>query len=176
MVERICLDCGATLTQQEAADVVCCYDCSALPPREIVVVIPAVAKTERKRQRFVPGRGNCGKRTDEPDRADWKAWARLCAAQVCKEPLRGPLVCDILVRKPKPDSWPQRATKANPWPWAWWKKPDIGNFEKIISDAMTGIVWVDDAQVIDQRERKHFGPRDEVIVTVRPATEADLNG
>ena len=175
MTEAICLECGATLTDAERDAGDACADCSAEPPREIVIVIPGEAKTERKRQRFVPGRGNCGKRTDEPDRADWKAWARLCAAQVCNEPLRGPLVCDILVRKPKPDSWPKRATKANPWPWAWWKKPDIGNFEKIISDAMTGIVWVDDAQVIDQRERKHFGPRDEVIVTVRPATEADLD-
>lgn len=163
--DQICQVCGATLMADEAA---CdaCTQCSG-DPREVVIVIPGEAKTERKRQRFVRGRGNCGKRVDLPDRAAWKARVSERAFAICREPFRGPLFCEIELRRVKPASYPKRATKTNPWPNAWWKKPDVDNYVKLLFDALTGIVWLDDAQVTDLHVTKRFGERDEVVISIR---------
>lgn len=132
----------------------------------VTFTVPGVALTERKRQRFLPGKGRVGARTDTPDRAEFKARVALVAAAACTEPLAGPLAVTVDVRKPRPASWPQRPTKGNPWPDSWWKKPDADNYCKIVSDALRGIAWHDDAQIVDLRVRKAFADRDEVAVTV----------
>jgi len=168
--ERICQICSATLTPDEAAAGDACAQCSG-EPRKVVIVIPGEAKTERKRQRFIPGKGRVGPRTDEPDRADWKARVSERAFATCREPLIGPLACEVEVRRIKPASYPKKPTKGNPWPDHWWKKPDVDNYVKLLFDALTGIVWLDDAQVTDLHVSKRFGARDEVIVTIREARE-----
>lgn len=165
MTERICQECGTTLTAPEAAAGVCCVQCSG-EPREVVIVVPGEAKTECKRQRFIKG-GGVGKRVDVPDRADWKARVSERAFAMCRKPLAGPLVCSIEVRRVKPPSYPKRPTKSNPWPEAWWKKPDVDNYVKLLFDALTGIVWQDDAQVTDLHVTKRFGERDEVVISIR---------
>lgn len=135
-------------------------------PREVSFVVPGEAKTERKRQRFVKGVGTVGKRTDVPDRADWKARIAERAFAECRRPLEGPLTCEFTVVRRTPDSYPKSPTKNNPWPGYWWKKPDAGNFEKLASDALTGIVWHDDAQVVRLVVEKQLGDRDELVVRV----------
>ena len=37
-------------------------------------------------------------------------------------------------------------------------KPDIDNIEKIIYDAINGVVWKDDVQVVDVKKVKRYGP------------------
>jgi len=164
--DQICQVCGATLMADEAAYGDACTQCSG-DPREVVIVIPGEAKTERKRQRFIRGKGHVGPRTDEPDRADWKARVSERAFATCREPFRGPLACGIEVRRVKPASYPKRPTKGNPWPDRWWKKPDVDNYVKLLFDALTGIAWVDDAQVTDLHVTKRFGERDEVVISIR---------
>lgn len=46
------------------------------------------------------------------------------------------------------------------------KKPDADNVEKIVLDAINGIAWKDDAQVVDLRTTKVYGeiPRVEVEI------------
>lgn len=46
------------------------------------------------------------------------------------------------------------------------KIPDVDNLEKMVFDAMNGIVWKDDSQVVDNRSSKEYGeqPRTEVRV------------
>lgn len=142
----------------------------------LCIVVPGVALTERKRQRFIPGTGNVGPRTDEPDRRDFKARVAYCARQSCPAPMQGPLAVSLTVRKPKPPSWPKKPTGTNPWPWAWWKKPDADNYVKCIADALKGIAWHDDAQIVDLHVSKQFGDRDEVVITVTPAREHYVAG
>jgi Holliday junction resolvase RusA-like endonuclease len=134
-----------------------------------IIRVPGVALPEKKRQRRFAN-GQMGFRTDTPDRKDFKARLAYFAKQVCPAPLEGPLVVDITIRKPKPPSWPKNPCKSNPWPWAWWKKPDRSNYMKIIEDALTGIAWVDDAQIIGGYTGKEWGP-DEVVVTIAPAVQ-----
>ena len=146
-------------------------ECSATTD-EITLLIPGAAKSERKRQRFVKGVGTVGKRTDEPDRADWKAVVRLLCARLVPEPFAGPLRVHITVRKVVPPSWPKKPCGGNPWPWAWWKKPDAENLAKPVLDAMTGVAWFDDAQIVSLTVEKEFGHRDETKVVVTRVVES----
>lgn len=47
-------------------------------------------------------------------------------------------------------------------------KPDIDNVEKAIFDALNGVVWNDDVQVVDVVKRKRYGPTPGVEVHVLP--------
>lgn len=50
-------------------------------------------------------------------------------------------------------------------------KPDIDNVEKAIFDALNGVVWGDDVQVVDVVKRKRYGPTPGVDVRVLPMVE-----
>lgn len=47
------------------------------------------------------------------------------------------------------------------------KKPDLDNMAKILSDGCNGILWVDDAQVVQITIRKDYGEIPGAVVTVR---------
>ena len=146
-------------------------------PLSVTFIVPGEAKSERKRQRFVPGKGHVGKRTDTPDRAAKKAFVSLLANQQFAAPFVGPVSLTLEFRRPVPKSYPKRGPTAKyPWPWAWTAKPDATNLAKLIEDALNGIAWVDDAQVTDLIVRKRFGPVDEVEITVAAMTEAATLG
>ena len=100
-----------------------------------------------------------------------KSIVRLVALQECRTPLEGPLAVSITYRKPRPAGHPKCPTKGQPWPWAAHRRPDLDNLTKPTVDALTGVVWGDDAQIVDLHLRKEFGDRDEVIVTVTEAVE-----
>ena len=132
---------------------------------------PGVVKSERKRQRFIPGKGSIGHRTDEPDRADFKSRLALFASKAFPAPLEGPVGLRLHITRPTPASYPKKPTKGNPWPWADTKKPDCDNFAKIIQDALNGIAFRDDAQIVDLRVTKGFGEHG-VRVTVWEVEDA----
>ena len=134
---------------------------------------PGVAKSERKRQRFIAGKGRVGARTDEPDRADFKARLAIFAKQAFAEPLTGPLYMRLVVRRPQPQSYPKKPTNSNPWPWADVKKPDCDNYAKIVQDSLNGIAWVDDAQIVRLEVLKLWGSHG-VTVTVAQVDESEL--
>lgn len=87
-------------------------------------------------------------------------------------PAEGALALTIVFRLPIPASWSQRKRAAaatggiRPA-----KKPDWDNAGKIISDALNGIVYVDDAQIVEARISKFYdiSPRVDVLVTALPA-------
>ncbi len=122
--------------------------------------VPGEPKSERKRQRVVTtatGR-HMGLRTDEPDRKDWKARVYAEARANCGEPLHGPLSLTLVFVRPSPKGTNKKPTEKRPWPWAWLSKPDCDNLAKPVKDALTGVAWVDDAQVIREEVVKHQGP------------------
>lgn len=45
-------------------------------------------------------------------------------------------------------------------------KPDVTKLVRAVEDALTGVVWRDDAQVVDQNVRKRYGP-ERVEIEVR---------
>lgn len=132
--------------------------------------VPGIAKAEAKKQGFFRRKGSDqlhpGARVDLDDRKAWKAVVQVKAAEYQGEPVRGPVLLSITVRGIRPASNPKNPTRSKPWPWAWLVRPDVNNFCKPIEDAMTGIVWVDDSQVVGEQVVKEYGERAEVRVQV----------
>ena len=133
--------------------------------RRIAFSVPGHWVTERKRKQ---GTGKFTRLVDEPDRKDFKAKVSLFAASAMtgSDPLAGPLRMRVEFLRPRPASWPKRPTQACPWPEYPYRKPDVDNMVKIASDALSGIVWHDDAQVCERTERKAWADRWEVVITV----------
>lgn len=90
------------------------------------------------------------------------------------EPFRGPVRLDVTFVFPVAESWPA------------WKKqaahdgrlrhvstPDRGNCLKLVEDAMNGLFYVDDSQVVDGRVEKEYGPRPGYQITLTPLLQAE---
>lgn len=82
------------------------------------------------------------------------------------QPLSGPLHLTLYFGMAKPKS----RDRARPLPDS---KPDLDNMEKLVLDALNGIVWNDDAQITDVVKKKRYDvtPRTEIVV--RPLTAAE---
>ena len=54
-------------------------------------------------------------------------------------------------------------------------KPDLTKCVRGIEDALNDVVWMDDSRVVEQRTKKRFGDREEVLIEVftLPATLRD---
>ncbi len=84
------------------------------------------------------------------------------------EPFLGPLDLQVLIYMPRPKAHYRRDSLRPDAP-VWHEvRPDATKLLRAIEDAMTGIVWVDDSQVVRQRVEKRYagsgGPC--VLVTV----------
>lgn len=92
-------------------------------------------------------------------------------AMAGRAPLTGPLATFILAVFPIPKSWSAKKRAAalvgqiRPT-----VKPDWDNIGKM-TDAMKGIVFVDDAMIVDGRVKKIYGERPRLVVTVAPISE-----
>ena len=47
-------------------------------------------------------------------------------------------------------------------------KPDVLKLARAVEDSLTGVVWRDDAQIVEENLAKHYGPRAGVFITIRP--------
>lgn len=121
--------------------------------------VPGNALSERKRN---VRRGTFTRTVDTPDRADWKAYVKHCAAQACPEPFAAKVPLDVTLcfYRVKPESTPKRIR----WPVT---KPDMDNLVKPCFDAFKGVVWGDDAQVVQMAVVKRFSDAPGVRVEVR---------
>lgn len=86
------------------------------------------------------------------------------------EPLKTPVSVFLYVRLPIPQSYPKKRKEAclngSEMPC---KKPDIDNIAKTYLDAMNGIIFVDDTQVVDLHVKKLYAAEAGVDVMVMEA-------
>jgi Holliday junction resolvase RusA-like endonuclease len=86
------------------------------------------------------------------------------------EPLKTPVSVFLYVRLPIPQSYPKKRKEAclngSEMPC---KKPDIDNIAKTYLDAMNGVIFVDDTQVIDLHVKKLYAAEAGVDVMVMEA-------
>jgi Holliday junction resolvase RusA-like endonuclease len=81
-----------------------------------------------------------------------------------------PVALSLIVLHPIPKSWSKRRQDAalagaeRPT-----TKPDADNVAKVVADACNGVVWVDDAQVVELSVSKRYSSTPGVMVEVRPA-------
>lgn len=120
-----------------------------------------VGKGAQKRAIMVPTKEAKAYR----DEVAWRAKSHGLSA-----PLAGRLVLTVGLYPERPQDWARRAAK-DP---AGWDDTvrciDLGNCEKVLSDALNGVVWEDDKQlrriVLDRHEPDAHGAR--VVVTIAP--------
>jgi len=99
-----------------------------------------------------------------------KAEAQLAVSRDLRgAPLyRGPVHVDLIFWLPKPASLPKRRPSAPT------KKPDLDKLARSVLDALTGVLWHDDAQVIGILASKVYGDRPGCQVVAALDDEIDM--
>lgn len=104
--------------------------------------------------------GGFSKAYDPQKSRDAKSYIRLAAVEALagQAPLEGPLVIHITTIRPVPKAASQRKVKEMiaglivPT-----TKPDVSNYIKLVEDALNGVAWLDDSQIVDSYSGKRFG-------------------
>lgn len=92
------------------------------------------------------------------DPREMKAYKAAIAAAYLEQAGRfyeGPVVVAIHAYRPLAKSVPKKVTRQ-----AWTSKPDADNIAKAVLDALKGVAWRDDAQVVKLEVVKHDRTRD----------------
>lgn len=80
---------------------------------------------------------------------DWRARIAWAGHEHGWRPADGPFVADLVFVMPRP----QRTPAATP---AAIRRPDADKLARAVLDALTGVAWADDSQVVDLRARKRL--------------------
>ena len=91
-----------------------------------------------------------------------------------RKPYKGPvrLFCTFVTTYPSGMS---KKARSAPGAWLNTKRPDVDNLVKLVMDGMNGIVYDDDAQVVDLSSKKIRGARNVTIVHVEPLTLDEMD-
>jgi Holliday junction resolvase RusA-like endonuclease len=136
----------------------------------LIVMFNVPGKPKGKGRPRFARRGNFVKTYTDSKTADYEAQIKVAAtaAMGSSEPLESPVSVYLYIRVPIPASASKKAKKAmlsgevRPT-----KKPDIDNIAKSYLDALNGIVYLDDTQVISLHCTKVYSSDPGVNVMVR---------
>jgi Holliday junction resolvase RusA-like endonuclease len=118
----------------------------------------------KQRPRFSRGRTYTPKKT-----VDYESLIASKASQAMgsSEPLQTPVAIFIWISHAIPASYSKKRKEACLNGLDWPKKPDLDNVAKVFLDAMNGIVYKDDVQVVKLRVSKRYDTDSKVDVLVR---------
>lgn len=102
-----------------------------------------------------------------PKLKDWQHLVAAAAQRVAGDPIDGPVVLSLVFGLARPRSLPAKVH-------AHIKKPDLDKLVRAVKDAITGICYHDDAQVVVLRARKDYCPTPYVTVLCEP--ERSMSG
>jgi len=104
----------------------------------------------------------------------YKQFVRTMAAQHAPEkPSTSPICLRLDVYRPIPKSFSnKKRTAAENGLIRPTTKPDGSNYLKLVEDALNGLMWVDDSQIVDDRVLKWYSERPRIVVTIIEITEA----
>lgn len=94
----------------------------------------------------------------------------LASAQYKRPPLMGALEVDLIFYRPvqrslsKTESARRLSNESKPI-----VKPDVDNYVKATLDALTGVLWHDDSQIVKLVSEKRYGETGMIIISVKPA-------
>ena len=99
----------------------------------------------------------------------WEGLIKLLARQAGIQPTDMPTSVRIEIERTVPQSWSRkRKSQALSAVWAT-GKPDIDNVIKAVLDALNGIAWRDDAQVVNLTATRTFTERDQTTISISVA-------
>ena len=139
---------------------------------EYRVTIPGHARGKQRAR--VTVRGGYGRAYTPKETLNAEAWVRQCCQDQVGSPcLDGPLSLRIVVWLGVPPSWPKKkqasALDGGLRPTG---KPDLDNVAKLLADALNGILWRDDSQIVALQVEKHYGAAPSTAIAVRQITTA----
>lgn len=125
----------------------------------VVIVVYGDAQPAGSKRAAVAKNGRPFVRDANPKSREWKDRVALAAGAVMDGCglLEGPLSLDVVFYRPRPAGhFGKRGLlpSARPYPTV---APDVTKLVRAIEDALTGIVWRDDAQVVVQWASKFYG-------------------
>lgn len=155
--------------------------------RELRIEIVGVAQTKGSARAFVPmswaktaiARGKQPRAVITNDNPKAKGWAssiancaavELCRAQHANKHFEGAVEVDVTFYLPRPKRLLIPKWQGVDVPHI--TKPDVDKLARCAKDALTKVVWTDDAQVVELRARKRYVeagkfPRAEIVVRER---------
>lgn len=116
-------------------------------------------------------RGGFARAYPDAKTASAETWIKACAVeQAGAVPIEAPVSLDIAIAVAVPASWSKRkrdhALAGTLMPTG---KPDLDNCVKLIADALNGIVWRDDKQIVRMVASKRYAAVAETVLQVAEA-------
>ena len=113
--------------------------------------------------------GNFVQTYDPAKCRDYKTYIRLLAGKTYKgPPLEGAIFLRVMVYRHPPASWGKvRIAAALAGQIRPTTKPDLTNLVKGIEDALNGLVWTDDARIVEQHTGKWYADRPRVEIEIK---------
>jgi Holliday junction resolvase RusA-like endonuclease len=138
--------------------------CGGFAP--IVITIPGEMRG-KGRPRFSV-QGGFAKAYTDAKTANMETWVKACAiGSAPPAPLDGPLELAVDIVVAVAPSWPKRrredALAGQIFPT---NKPDLDNCLKLVADALNGIIWQDDKQLVRMVASKRFGLAPQTVLTI----------
>lgn len=124
----------------------------------INIHVPGAPQGKGRARAFAKPGGRIGHYTPEKTRT-YEGMIRTLAmeAMTGKQIIEGPVEMTLWIVMPIPRSWPQwKKDAASGGLIAPTTKPDSDNVAKAVKDALNGVVWVDDCQVVSLAIRKMY--------------------
>lgn len=125
--------------------------------RTIVVTIPGPAKGKQRAR--VVRRGAFASSFTPKETVNAESWVRHCCIEQAGQPcLEGPLLLSVEIVCQVAESWSKKkqaaALAGTIMPTG---KPDLDNCFKLLADALNGVMWKDDAQIVSLSVQKRYG-------------------
>ena len=132
------------------------------------VVIPGEMRG-KGRPRFST-RGGFARAFTDAKTVSMEAWVKACAIEAGATVMDGPVQLRMIVWAGIPASWSkkkrQEALDGRMRPTG---KPDLDNCLKLVADALNGIAWHDDKQVVEVLARKFYAEVSRTVLEVSAA-------
>lgn len=134
----------------------------------ITFTVEGIAQPQGSARAFMPkGRGRFPVVTsDNPKLKGWRREVAKVAQRVYRGPaLEGPMEVSVTFFLPAPKSMKRMKPHTT--------RPDCDKLARAIGDALAGVIYRDDAQIIDWHPRKYYadaGTLPRAVITVTPLT------
>lgn len=131
-------------------------------PRKIQFIVPGIPAPGGSKRPFINKYTGRVSITEDCKRSKpWRAVVALCAQEYCRDPFTGPVAVEVTFIMPRPKGHFRTGKNAGlvkfGAPFYPVTKPDCTKLWRSTEDALKGICWADDSQVVEQTVRKVYG-------------------
>jgi Holliday junction resolvase RusA-like endonuclease len=134
-----------------------------------IVTIPGVMRGKQRPR--MSTRGGFARAYTPEQTVNAEAWVKQCCVDQVGAPcLLGPLEVRVSISVGIPASWSKKRRQAaldgREMPTG---KPDVDNSVKLLADALNGVLWKDDAQIVSLSVRKSYAEAPLTVLTAELA-------